>query len=496
MCITALTLQCCLGILFFSEQDLNGLWAVSAKGFLAQTTVNFRQADLNTDGALDLVFAKEVLFQKDGQFPPELSTPLPKFPSPTLIDLWDNTVFACSGDTLSAYRWEEQKWTCTLEQKLEQPIQESPCDAAPAGDTDRPFTSVFQRILYDIDNDNVPEIVSVNASGLHLFTKKNGAYVLTRNIDLLPPLAMQEVPEQPLWPPAARRIGIPARAVSCHVIIESGAFSVFTQELAPENKKSYRCTQYTLEEPEKSPPPILTKPLPAFLQPCRLNRDASVDYAGGQWVEATTSILAPMMYETWATLDQGASFHIRRVPALPNFRPNASFLDFDGDSNLDLITEATGLFEGGLRETIARFMTSASMEHTLSVYPQVHGAFTEKPALLTRFTIGFEAPPFRNPPGYAQYLDAGAFSIAGDFNGDGFHDAIVKEAPDRLALYLACGFSYPAKPTITIQVPPNARFSVMDVNGDGKSDIILQWMDLQQGLGREHTRVCFAGERL
>ncbi len=496
MCITALALQCCFGVLFFSEQDLDGLWAVSSKGFLAQTTVNFRQADINTDGAMDLILAHEVLIQKDGQFPLELRTPLPKFPSPALIDLWDNTVFACSGDTLSAYRWEEQKWTCILEQKLERPIQENHSAACPPGAPDGLFDSVFQRILYDTDNDNVPEIVAVDTSGLHIFKKKDEDYVINQHIDLLPPLAMLEVPEQPIWPPAVRRIGIPARAASCHVIVEPGVLSVFTQELAPENKICYRHTQYALEDPQKSPPPVVTKPLPAFLQPCRLNRDATIDYAGGRWVEATTSILAPMMYETWATLDQGASFHIRRVPSLPNSRPNVSFLDFDGDSNLDLITETTGLYEGGLRETIVRFMTRASMDHTLSVYPQVQGAFAEKPVLITRFTIGLEAPPFRKTPGYDQYLEAGTFSIAGDFNGDRFHDAAVKEAPDRLAVYLASGFSYPSKPNVTLQVPPNARFCVTDVNGDGKSDIILQWTELQQGLSREHTRVCFAGERL
>ncbi|HPO14841.1 MAG TPA: VCBS repeat-containing protein [Candidatus Hydrogenedentes bacterium] len=492
--MTALALHFLLGAIVFSGQDLDGLWAVPSRGFLGQTTVNFRQADLNGDGAQDLIFAHEVLFQKEGRFPQELRTPLPDFPAPVLIDLWEETVYGCSGKRLTAYRWTGQEWKCSLNQELEQPIQESPPSSLQRNPSTDLFPSIFQRILYDTDGDKVPEIIAITPAGVYIYKMKSEAYALDKHLDLLPPLAILELPEQDIWPQTARRIGMPARSMGCQVIVETNILSVFSSEATTDGKRQYRYTRFPIEASAKPLEQTLTKPIPPFLRPCRLNQDPLIDFAGGQPVEAGASAVNPVMYETWATLDYGNSFQIRRSPSFPNFRPQASFLDFDGDGDLDMITEATGFFDSGIRESVIRFMTGNTVDHILAVYPQAKGIFSKKPELQARFVIGLGAPPIANGSGYRHYQNGNAFSAAGDFNGDRYHDVVLRETPSQLAVYLASGFHYPAQPDVTIPLTADGTFSVTDINGDGKSDIVFQWTIMQDGKKLERTRVFFAEE--
>lgn len=492
--MTAIVLHLLLGAIIFSSQDLNEIWAVPSRGLLGHATVNFRQADLNGDGAQDLIFAHEVMFQKDGRFPQELHTPLPEFPSPVLIDLWEPTLYAAAGKRLSAYRWTGQEWTCVLNQELEKPLQENAPYSHQQGDSDDLFSSIFQRILYDTDGDNVPEIITINPDGVYLYKMKAEAYDLDLHLDLLPPLSILELPEQDIWPQTQRRIGIPARSMACHVIVEPGILSIFSSEPAAQGKRNYHCTQFPLDASKIPRNQTRTKPIPPFLRPCRLNQDPSIDFAGGQTVETGTSTANAVIYETWATLDQGNTFQIRRSTSFANFRPQASFLDFDGDGDYDMITEATGFFDNGVRESVIRFMTSNSVEHRLAVYTQAKNTFSKKPELQARFVIGLGAPPIANGSGYTHYQNGNAFSAAGDFNGDRYHDVVLRKTPGQLAVYLASGFHYPLHPDAIIPLPADGTFSVSDINRDGKSDLVFQWTISQDGKKHERTRVFFAEE--
>jgi hypothetical protein len=240
-----------------------------------------------------------------------------------------------------------------------------------------------------------------------------------------------------------------------------------------------------------------TKPLPAHLHPCRLNDDDQIDYAGGLWKLSDSSAVPKAFYETWATLDGGATFHVRHAPSFQNARPRCMFVDFDGDGDLDMVTESAGLLEGGLREGLSRFLTRKALDHSVAVYPQAQGQFWKKPAFRATFRIRLEAPPIRNGPLFGRYQAGELFDLTGDFNGDGYRDALVQEGPGRLGVYLARGLDFPGRPDARPRIPASARFNVADVNGDGRSDIVLSWPSAAgQAAGTERTRILFASEDL
>ena len=119
--------------------------------------------------------------------------------------------------------------------------------------------------------------------------------------------------------------------------------------------------------------------LPRHLQPCRLNEDGMIDYAGGRWEVSETAAFPVPLYETWATLDGGKHFYVQRAPSLQQSRPHCSFVDFDGDGDLDMVVEATGLFEGGAREALERFLTRSAVDHVIRVHVQGNGRFANTP---------------------------------------------------------------------------------------------------------------------
>jgi len=73
------------------------------------------------------------------------------------------------------------------------------------------------------------------------------------------------------------------------------------------------------------------------------------------------------------------------------------------------------------------------------------------------------------------YGASGPVTFDGDFNADGRKDLIVRRAPTQCDIYLsssASGF-YDRKPKIQLEVPPEGRMFVQDLNNDGISDIYL-----------------------
>ncbi len=467
------------GALTFWEQEVLGLRVGPVKPLSGDASVNCRQSDLDGDGAVDLVFAEEVAFQRRGGFPADARAPLPSIPAMAALDVWKGALYLRSSRRLAVFRWNGVRWAPELDQELDWP------GPGAVGGIEAPEDSIgarFQRFLHDVDGDGIPEVVAVGESGVDVY-RMHERYELFSRLNVLPALSLTPGLPEPIWPPSARRITFPARQMSCRVFLEGPVFSVLVREDTTEGRVCYRRTTHFLDLDSETPEQpyrreeATSRALPDCVSPCRLNGDRTIDYAGGRWDISTAPAFPMLIYETWASLDGGSTFAMRRTPSFQGFRPQCSFVDFEGDGDLDLLTEGTGIFEGGFREAINRFITHRSVSHTLQVYPQVQGEFSKTPALHVQLRIGLERPPVMNDRTFLCYLSGELVNITGDFNRDGYKDLAVQDKPGNVSVYLAAGFRYPERPDAVLRLPPGSRFAVVDVNGDGRSDIVVRWIE-------------------
>ncbi|MDQ1256516.1 MAG: repeat-containing protein, partial [Candidatus Hydrogenedentes bacterium] len=281
-----------------------------------------------------------------------------------------------------------------------------------------------------------------------------------------------------LWPPEERRFAFPTRQMNSQFSISGNIVTVINREDLPEMTVRYRVTRHTVDPAQgyridaSKFQTSTTDPMPGYVRPCRIDNDDRVDFAGGDWEFEQTSVMPAPVYETYVTLDGGRSDQRIRTRSL---RPHCSFLDFDGDGDLDRVTESTGLYDGGVRESISRFLTSRDVVHEIQVWFQdARGQFSETPSVSGRFTVRLDAPPVGNSAFFRRYLAAELFNLTGDFNGDGYRDLVVWERPRQLAVYLSSGAGFETTPAATLTVPEESRFSIADIDQDRLSDIVVQ----------------------
>jgi len=502
----ATVLHITIGALAFWGQELGGLHAGPVNPLNGEVRVNFRQGDFDGDGAQDLLFPDQVLFQREGSYPVHARAYLPEFGQGPRIDVWGSELYFRLPGRLVIFEWDGLVWTPSLEQRIEDHWPNTgQGDGHGGAETNRTGGNgaVFDRFLHDFNGDGVPELVWVGAEGVVIDYREGGKYVSSPILPVLPPLRLASALDEVIWPRERRRIAFPARQMACRLSMGVDSISVLERAMAPAEEAVYTATVYPLQYEggwklgEGAAAILETKALPVHLRPCRLNDDEQTDFAGGAWKLSNTTAVPRAFYETWATLDGGKTFHVRHAASFLNARPRCMFVDFDGDGDLDMVTESTGLLEGGLREGLSRFLTSKALDHTVAVYPQAQGQFWKKPAFRSTFHIRLQAPPVRNGPLFTRYQAGGLFDLTGDFNGDGYRDVLLQEGPERLSVYLARGLGFLSRPDARPPIPESARFNVADVNGDGKSDIVLSWVSpAGQVTGVERTRVLFAGEDL
>jgi hypothetical protein len=498
-----------LGGITFEGQDIASLHVTRTNILTGQASVDFRQGDFNGDTHLDLMFEDSVVFQENERFHTRNRVDLPVFKQPHIFDLWQGTLFVRLPERLQTFTWENNDWQIQLDQELQ---WTSKADKF-SGETFRVDSTHLHPFLFDLDEDQSPEIILIDEGGVLVFAREKGLYVCVAQLDLLPPLVLEEMPGQKLWPPESRYLYFPARHMACRFYMEGHRINRLIRDSAPEGGGeggiTFRHTTFPLKADslwtvqQEAIREVSTEIMPSFLEPCALNRDKTMDYAGGRWVQSEVSPLPKSLYETWATLDGGKNFYVQRAPSFANFRPRCAFVDFDGDGDMDMVTESTGLFDGGIRETLNRLRTSRRILHTVQVFRQAQGQFSRKPALKTQLLIQLAHPPYRRASQFQRYISAELVDISGDFNGDGYRDLAVQEAPGLLSIYLAAGFGYPKNPDIRVPIKKNAKFNVFDVNGDGWSDVVLHWTEVLEESNKagksvyrqiDHSKVLFAEE--
>ncbi len=461
-----------LGALAFSGQDVEGLSVGTVRPFTGMAVTNFRHTDLDGDGAPDLVLPGRVHFQRDGGFPPESRVPMPPFARMPEVDLWDGMLYCRLPGRLTVYAWRDGGWAAVLDQAMEWPGLTGPPGPNPSAVR-------LARFLCDAEDDGAPEILEPAPEGLFLYRREDDAYVQAFAWDILPELTLAPAMSQTLWPPEERRISLPVRQMWCRILCHDGIVAVLTEQESEAKRVVHVRREYALTDSgtlRDTPPPAgvsRSRPLPDHLQVCRLNTDDTMDYAGGKWDVSEASAYPALIYETWASVDGGASFAVRRVPSFQGFRPHCSFVDFDGDGDMDIVTESAALLTVGMREMVSEVLARPAIDHEVCVYTQAQGAFSSAPAVRFRRTVKLKQPPSRGGPHFKQYHSADRVSIVGDFNADGYRDLAVQAEIDRIDIHLASGYGYNARPDTVLAVPEGTRFGVADVNADGRSDIVV-----------------------
>ena len=482
-----------LGGILFVEQEIPGLpfgWSLYAGPSLGHC----RQADLDHNGYTDLILDKQVFFQQGGLFVVDAPAPTPGADRGAACDVWGDTIFLRDEQGLELLVWRDGAWETVLEQEVDwpAPVAVTPPDLT-AG---RAPGVAFERFLHDIDANGTPEIVVPAEDGIHIFEKRETEYQDVARLDVLPRLEFAPRPDVLLWPPEARRIAWPAREMGCRFSLEGNRLWVVSPESLPGARVRYRITRFALDvengyrlvEEKTSQDFSDATPADPLMQPFRLNSDETMDFVRQDTYTSEASVLPVPICETQASTDGGRSFQrARNVAFLRAW--GGSYVDFDGDGDMDMITHTTGLFDGGVRESVTRLLTSPVIEHEVGVHLQdADGRFSQTPDVRGRFTLRLDAAPFRSDL-FWQYRVGLMIDLTLDLDGDGRCDLIVHDRPDRLAVHLNRGRAFSKEAAATIRMPRESTFVVVDVDADGRNDIVVGWHESRGGKTVHRFRV-------
>lgn len=466
-----------LGQIAFDEQPLPDVRIGPVTPFTGRPATNFLHADMNGDGALDLLLPGYLNLQEAGRYPESTRFRLPPCDGAVEADIFGSCLYYREAAGLTVYSWAKGAWHQDLHQSLEWP-----CDDlafSPMGDKDT--APVFRRFTYDVDRDGIPELVGLDAEGIHLYRRAGKEYESAGALTVFPTTVINRAGHQAIWPPEKRQVVLPEQRMSCRLLVMRNALSIITDLDGAEGRIRFRRDDISLAPDGDGNFGVVTTQsftsdeLPAHVRPCRLNNDDMLDYGGAHWILSDSAAVPMPVHETWASLDGGKTFHVERAPTFNNFRPLASFVDFDSDGDQDMVVESTHFFEGGLRESINQYLSRKTIPHAIRILEQSDGNFSTKP-LVCEFEIELEAPPVSPGPMLTRYEAGELVNVTGDFNGDGFLDLAVRRSTTEFEVRLAQGWNgFESRPAAILPLPPEAQANVADLNGDGLSDVLVHW---------------------
>ncbi len=485
-----------IGAVVFVEQEMDAIVVGRPNPLTGQPSVNYRHADFDRDGLVDIFLPDRVLLQRAGEFPAALSVPLPLPLEKPEYDVFDNKLYLRTGDGLEVHRLNGMTWERILGQTIAWPDL-LPDENGPPGEMDAENAhGSLGRYLHDISGNGVPEIVVPATEGLYVYTNQGLGYGAKQVIDVYPRQKVIFPERTQVWPAEARTITFPPSRLRFRLFLDGNLVTVFARSAGPGSLTRHHTSHWILESkqgyrPRDGGPAVsVTAPIPPYLQPCRLNEDATPDFAGVHSYISETSLVPERIQEVVLTTDGGKTLQSFRSKS---FQTLCVFVDFDGDGDLDGVVESTGLYKGGLREFLTRSLSERTLAHTLAIHLQdAQGRFSKTPDLLKKLSIKLAQPPFRDGPLFTEYQNGGLINITGDLNGDRKRDLVLRTHPDRLSIYLNEDLSFPRAPSRTLDIAPGARFGVADVDGDALSDIVVyREASLESGASR-HTLVYFS----
>jgi hypothetical protein len=469
-----IALFCVLVSVDFTEVEMPGLQVGPVQGASGEHTVNFRHADLDGDGRQDLLFASAAWLQRDETYAPENRIALPETGASAWIDVLGSHVYRWSREHLQVLELHEGQWRVVQDQEL---IRPGPAERG-AHDSRRPYArgeDKLHRFVVPGTVATAPDLVALSPEGLHRFRLASESYQEAGTWDVLPEMRLAVSRTHAIWPADARRLVLPARQMDCRLALDGDRARVFSREQAPLRQARHHVRSITLDASGTVDTTAFTSPpVPRYVRPARLNADDTLDLAGTRWDLSSSATWPVPVCETWASLDGGKSFTVRRAPSLQRTRPGASFLDFDADGDQDLVTESTALFEAGTREALNQLLSRSAVDHIIRVYRQTASGFEDTPWITSRHVIDLERPPLRGGPRLDSYSAARLVDLTGDFNGDNRKDLVISKEPGMLSVYLLEGAAYPATPTTRKAYDASRTFVATDINADGRSDLVFR----------------------
>lgn len=493
--MTAAALMLACASTLFVEMDVPGLRLGEPDPLSGRLWRNYRHADIDGDGNVDLVLPDRVVFQRQGIFRREDSAPIPHAEESPSADVWGPEIYLRRARELLVLRWRDDGWQEALRQEIAWPEKAREDAGEGLPETGSASGLQWERFLHDLNGDGRPEVVLAAEDGLHVFRLRPEGYRREGVADVFPPMELVPV-DVSLWPPPSRHVRMPRLSMGCRVVVDGAEVAVIEPKSTGYARIAYRTYRYTLDVAAgfavSAPRIESSESMPEFMRPCRLNDDGALDYAGGAWSMSSGAVAPTPIYEVFVSTDGGVG--IQRFRA-PSFVPRCLFIDYDGDGRLDLVQEVSGLFEGGAREMVTRMLTATTIRHEVRIHRQTaEGAFPREPDLRARIALDLGEPPIQGGDMFLRYQAGELIDLTGDFNGDGYRDLLVRDRPERLALHLGGARGFARTPTTTIPVRREWRFAVDDVDRDGRSDIVVHWSDAERPDGGERCRVLLTRE--
>ncbi len=462
-----------LGGVTFEHVDIPDVYAGPGYALQGGITMDLRHADLDGDGQLDLLLPTRVYLRPGGRLDPNQSIPMPDVPPQSRADVWGDTVYVLSPNVLATYKLQDGAW--------KQSAQFDYVWAPPEGfrddvDSDAPSIT-FGRFLHDVDGDGRPEIIRINDDGISVGEVK-AHRIESVVLDVYPsPRVQPGVQANALWPASERRVAFPNRRVRFNVVIDGQSVRVIEAERRLKSEIVYTVHDYKIVAKEETGFVLArestqqTEAIPFDLDPIALNADDTLDFAGYRYEKPTYNQWKPA-FRGLASTDMGKTV---QVAVTRGFLPRAIFVDLDGDGDLDWLGDASGLVDGGFRETANRALFQKTFSHKLLARMQnSDGTFEKKWQTLGTFTIQLDKPARHYTYRCWQYMMGDLIDCTGDFNGDGWRDALVFATPETVSVFLGGPDGFNARAETEFAVPPHKVPCAFDVDGDGLSDVVIR----------------------